>query len=61
MWGNLREEDHLEDLGLYGRILKWTLKKWVGTTWTGLVWFKVGTIEGGNECSGFIKCGGFLD
>jgi len=28
-WGELRERDHLEDLGLEGRIiLKWTLKEW---------------------------------
>jgi hypothetical protein len=45
-WGNLRERDHLEDLVLYGRILKWTLKKWVGRTWTGLVWFRIGTSGG---------------
>jgi hypothetical protein len=27
-WGNLRERDHLQDLGIDGRILfKWVLKK----------------------------------
>ena len=28
-WGNLRERDHLEDLGIDGRIiLRWIFRKW---------------------------------
>jgi len=30
-WGNLRERDHLADLGVCGRIiLRWTFRKWDG-------------------------------
>ena len=33
-WGNLRERDHLEDLGLDERIiLIWILRKWDSGTW----------------------------
>jgi hypothetical protein len=27
-WGELRERDQLEDLGIEGIILKWIFKKW---------------------------------
>jgi hypothetical protein len=27
-WGRLREGDHLEDLGIDGRIFKWVFKNW---------------------------------
>jgi hypothetical protein len=37
-WGNLRKRDHLEDQGVYGRIiLKWIFKKCDEATWTGLI------------------------
>jgi hypothetical protein len=35
-WGDVREGDHLEDLGVDVRIiLKRIFKKWVGEAWTG--------------------------
>ena len=37
-WGNLKESDHLEDLGVDRRIiLKWMLRKSVGRAWTAFV------------------------
>ena len=65
-WGNLRERDHLEDLGVDGRIiLRWIFRKWEGVVGTGWSWLRIGTGDGhfecGNEHSGSIKCGEFLD
>jgi hypothetical protein len=46
-WGNLREGDHLEDLGVDGRIiLKRIFKKWGGMAWPGLIWLRIGTGDG---------------
>jgi hypothetical protein len=63
---HLRERDYLEDLGIDGRIIfKWIFKKFDGEACTGLLWLRIrqmtGDFECGNEPSGSIKCGEFLD
>jgi len=41
-WGDLKESDHLEDLGLDGEIIKIDVKQ-DGMAWTGLIWLRTGT------------------
>jgi hypothetical protein len=33
--------DHLEELGINGRISEWTLKEQDGWVWTGFTWFRM--------------------
>ena len=44
-WGNLSEGDHMEDIGLDGKIiLKWILEKWDGGR-DGSIWFRIRTYD----------------
>jgi len=52
----------VEDPGVDGIIiLRWIFRKWDVGAWTRSSWLWIGTGECGNEPSGFIKCGEFLD
>jgi hypothetical protein len=45
--GNLRERDHLNDLGVDGRIiLRWIFMKRIVGAWTGTIWLWIGTGTG---------------
>ena len=66
-WRHLWERDHLENSGIDGRIiLRWIFRKWDGGghgldgSGSGLEQV-AGFCKSGNEPSGSIKCGEFLD
>jgi hypothetical protein len=40
------QKDQFEDLGVDGRILKWTLKKWGVKLWINSFWLRIGTSSG---------------
>jgi hypothetical protein len=43
-WGDLMERDHLEDLGVDGRIILESIcNKWDGEAWAVLLWLRIGT------------------
>jgi hypothetical protein len=59
-------EENLKDPGVGWRIiLRWIFRDWNVEAWTGLIWLRMGQVVGtsncGNETSGSIKCGKFLD
>jgi len=63
-WGNRRERDHWGDLGVdEWIILGWISRRWDVGIWTGLGWQRqvAEACECGNEPSGSVKCGEFLD
>lgn len=40
--GTLEEWDHLDDLGIDGRVIgKWMLKEKYGRTWTEFIWLRI--------------------
>ena len=44
LWGDVTEGDHLEDVGIDGRIiLKWILKRCLARVWIGLTWLRIWT------------------
>jgi hypothetical protein len=65
-WGNVKEREFLEDPSIDGKvILRWICRKWDEGAWTGLIWLRTeifgSTCKHGNEPSGSIKCGEYLD
>ena len=49
-WGNLRERDQLDELGVDGKIiLRWILSKWEVRACTVLIWLRIGAV-GGHLC-----------
>jgi len=65
VWGNRRERDHTGDLGVDGRIILGRIsRRWDVGIWIRLGWPRIEIGGGclcGNELSGSVKCGEFLD
>ena len=64
--GKPEGKNHWGDLGVDGWIiLGWISRRWDVGVWTGLGWPRVETVADackcGNELSGSVKCGEFLD
>ena len=61
----LKYVDHWGDPDVDGRIiLRWIFTEWEGVVGNGWSWLRIGRGGGqlyGNELSGSIKCGEFLD
>jgi hypothetical protein len=45
LWGNLRERDRLEDLGVPGDNIKMDPQESVEKTWTGLIWLRIRPVD----------------
>ena len=65
-WGKRRKRDHWGDLGVDGWIILGCIsRRWDVGIRTGLGWLRIETDGGackcGNEPSGSVKCGEFLD
>jgi len=57
--GNMKVDEHWEDLGIDG-ILKWIFKKLEERVWTRFIWLRTRTSDG-NEHASPTKCGKYLD
>ena len=45
LWGNLREGEHLEDLGLEGDTIEMDLQDGMREIWPGLIWLRIALVK----------------